>query len=165
MRPQPLPAHRDRWAARRQRLLRGAKLGPQQRKPAGLSEPLGGAAIPTPTPRTAASARLLGVHQVQLAGPSAQRVANTAIAWRRSATCAANARIPNWYWSSTARVIAPAHRLDAAAVTERLHCPRHAACDSRSSRPRPARRANSVRYSEPRCVPIAVNAAASPSVT
>ena len=121
--PQPLPAHRDRWAARRQRLLRGAKLGPQQRKPAGQRT----ARRRCETHADAADGRqrrLLGVHQVQLAGPKRAAGRQHRDSWRRSATCAANARIPNRYWSSIARVIAPAHRLDAAAVTERLRCRR-----------------------------------------
>ena len=137
--PQPLPAHRDRWspvASASSAAPSWARSSASRRvlanRSAALRYPRRRRGRP-PAPACSASTRFSSP------GRSAQRVANTAIAWRRSATCAANARIPNWYWSSTARVIAPAHRLDAAAVTERLRCPRHAACDSRSSRPRAAR--------------------------
>ena len=38
---------------------------------------------------------------------------------------AVRARIPSWYWSSIVRVIAPAHRDDATAVTAFLRSARH----------------------------------------
>jgi hypothetical protein len=73
--------------------------------------------------------------------------------------------MPSWYWSSTARVIAPAHRDEDTAVSACLRCARHTACDARSSRPSRTRPASSIRYTDPRNAPTAASAAASVSVS
>jgi hypothetical protein len=61
-------------------------------------------------------------------------------------------------------VIAPAHRDDDTAVNACLRCARHADCALRSTRPNRTRPANSLRYTDPRNPPIAVNAAAWPAL-
>ena len=97
-------------------------------------------------------------------GRSAQRASSTSIAARSCVTWAATPRIPSWYCSSTARVIAPAHRDDDTAVTVCLRRARHRACDVRSMRPKRIRSTSSPRYTEPNSSPIAVSAVASPEV-
>ena len=95
--PQPFPAHRDRRPTRRHSVLRRRQPGPQHRQPASLREPFTSVAIAAPSTRT--HPWLVGARRRQFAWAPA----------RTSATWAAGARIPNWYWSSTAR-IAPVHR-------------------------------------------------------
>ena len=74
-------------------------------------------------------------------GRSVQRCSSTSTAERRSATCAPKPRIASWYWSATARVIAPAHRDEDTAVSARLRWARHCACSlpSNAAQPNPRR--------------------------
>ena len=97
-------------------------------------------------------------------GRNGHRASNTVIAAPKSVTWAVRARTPSWYWSSTARVIAPAHRDDATAVTACLRSARHTACALRSKWPIEIRRASSRRYTEPRYSPTSPSTAASPSL-
>ncbi|MDT5184366.1 MAG: hypothetical protein QOI29_2524 [Mycobacterium sp.] len=120
----------------------------QHRQPTRFGEPLGCAAI-APRPRRRRSPPPAWVSSVSVCsgagspGRSAHRCSSTPTALRRSVTWAVRPRMPSWYWSSTARVIAPAHRDDAPPVIARLRCARHAAQPFESSTPQPTRPASS----------------------
>ena len=160
--PPSFPTHRDRRPSRRQCFLGDNQPAPQHRESTRLGEPL--------TPRCDSPAAgddrpaLAATGWGQLARAQRAPRSSTSTALPMSATWAAKARIPSWYWSSTARVIAPAHRDDDTAVMRllTLRPPRRRAFPIQPAQPHPIGELRPVH--RPRNDPILVNAAASASV-
>ena len=163
MAPQPFPAHRDRRPTGRQRCSAAANRCRNTASRRVLANRSAALRYPRRRRRDRPAVWVPSTG-ASWPGRSAHRASNTATAARRSATCAATPRIPNWYWSSAARVIAPAHRDDDTAVTACLRCARHTAWLWESTRPNRTRPASSPRYTDPSSAPIALSASASAAV-